>query len=698
MVKNIIPFLIFIFSIFYDNLNAQWYEVSGAIYDVCYINANTLIAAGEGGTIRKSIDNGASWKVIDSKISWDLYTINFVDENIGFISGQEGLIKTTDGGETWQVSYQEEFDLYYLVSWDGVYFVNKNIGYLVDNSSNTYKSTDGGNNWVYLCHYPVIKNDAGYVNQIFFKDENNGFMCYTPFGVDGNGSVYYTNNGAKSWNIYYDGGRYIQFVNDNVGFMLCLRNIIRKTIDGGNSWEEYKIGIDDFLVKINFVNEKIGYAVGLLGNILKTTDGGVTWVAQNSKINYSLNSIACDLNGNSCVAVGENATILKYNQKANVWDKISQSPPNNINLNKASFVNDTMALVAGSYGFYAKSGNGGATWSTYMLKKGVANLDINFTNARTGYMLTSEGCIYKTTDGGNVWDSLDINDAGNILKLYFYNDSFGFAFGNHTYKTVDGGKTWTNLPISLFDIQFLDDSTGFYLDHHHGQIYKSFDKGETWLYWDYPDCEPCTYTGKRICFVNSSVGYIADDVLFKTTDGGASWKTLQYTESNLEYCVALNFISENTGYLFTNYDYIYKTTDGGNTWTTEDYRYKNTYLTQMCVSKTDGIVVGQTGQIFMPASFNYKSNTIKRVEKELSVSPNPSKTNKVYINADLVSADIKQLEVWDLGGRLVLKEKLNTKNFPIELELPNYLNGIYVVHLIGEKSTYKPLKIILLPQ
>jgi hypothetical protein len=40
------------------NIKAQWYEVSGVINDVVYINSNSIIAVGFGGTIRKSTDKG----------------------------------------------------------------------------------------------------------------------------------------------------------------------------------------------------------------------------------------------------------------------------------------------------------------------------------------------------------------------------------------------------------------------------------------------------------------------------------------------------------------------------------------------------------------------------------------------------------------------------------------------------------------
>lgn len=57
-----------------------------------------------------------------------------------------------------------------------------------------------------------------------------------------------------------------------VGYGLVLRSI-----DGGKTWQPHNDLLGDFFQSIYFVTDKVGYIVGLNGGILKTTDSGTTW-------------------------------------------------------------------------------------------------------------------------------------------------------------------------------------------------------------------------------------------------------------------------------------------------------------------------------------------------------------------------------------------------------------------------------------
>ncbi len=157
--------------------------------------ANIMISHDAGETwISKSMNN-------DCKM---LFDIKMLDKNLGFacaatsedISQSNALIlKTTDGGITWQKVYQSTrpFETTWKVS-----FPTNKVGYVTIQSYNpdpnikqqrVAKTTDGGNTWTEI----NLVEDAGAREfGIGFIDENHGFVGTVSSGFE-------TKDGGKTW-------------------------------------------------------------------------------------------------------------------------------------------------------------------------------------------------------------------------------------------------------------------------------------------------------------------------------------------------------------------------------------------------------------------------------------------------------------------------------------------------------------------
>lgn len=110
------------------------------------------------------------------------------------------------------------------------------------------------------------------------------------------------------------------------------------------------------------------------------------------------------------------------------------------------------------------------------------------------------------------------------------------------------------------------------------------------LQWKKLDTEP--YAGKQddICFINKNEGWYVNGYgkIFKTTDGGQTWQKLLEQKGSFFRTIA--FIDNKTGFAGTvGTDYfpnvtdtipLYKTTDGGQTWKPVDY--KGPYVKGLC--------------------------------------------------------------------------------------------------------------------
>lgn len=177
-----------------------------AICGLDCVGTSTIYGCGAYFTpayIIKSTDSGTTWQYIDmSTYANALVEINFIDENIGFVAGNNAsggiILKTTDGGTTWAQILSSGtngdyiWKLQVLASNNNVIFgsvegTNPNPGRLA-------KSIDGGATWSFYTAPETIVQAVG------FLDENHGWMGghTTGFYETLNGGVTWTNTGVGS--------------------------------------------------------------------------------------------------------------------------------------------------------------------------------------------------------------------------------------------------------------------------------------------------------------------------------------------------------------------------------------------------------------------------------------------------------------------------------------------------------------------
>jgi photosystem II stability/assembly factor-like uncharacterized protein len=86
--------------------------------DIFFINPNIGFVVGYNGDIYKTIDSGKTWEKKNSGTTLHLFSVFFLDENVGFVSSQamggcldadcdkgSVLLKTTNGGDTWTKTF-----------------------------------------------------------------------------------------------------------------------------------------------------------------------------------------------------------------------------------------------------------------------------------------------------------------------------------------------------------------------------------------------------------------------------------------------------------------------------------------------------------------------------------------------------------------------------------------------------------------
>ncbi len=281
-------------------------EFIAKLQDISFIDSSKGFAIASG-YILKTEDGGTSWETDIWDDTYWFNDIDFYDSLSGIAVGMcdeffnctGGIVfKTTNGGESWDNLYTGGyFDVYGFFSHC---YVSRDIEF-IGGRDNILKSTDGGNTWNenYLGFYTQIYD-------IFFIDNIDGWAVGYP------STILKTIDGGETWNtITYETDfriyKNIWFLNDAMGFITDSENGLLKSTDGGLTWSETNYPGDDII----FTDSVKGW---MLGNnkIYRTTNRGETWeVVADVPSNFHSDEMAVKENKHFWVA-GENGIILKY--------------------------------------------------------------------------------------------------------------------------------------------------------------------------------------------------------------------------------------------------------------------------------------------------------------------------------------------------------------------------------------------------
>ena len=200
-----------------------------------------LTEAGAGGSIAKTTDGGATWRVQK--------TIKGPDRSGGFLDvacpsestcyalkrgARGGVWATSDGGATWarhELPGKSAQPVY-----EAIDFPTELVGWAVGSVGKIAKTTDGGVTWV-----AQVSGVRGRLHGLCFTSVDRGFVV------------------GKS-------------------------GVILSTQDGGSTWVRQASGTTSTLNAVDFVSDGEGWVVGeagwapeQAGTLLHTTDGGQTW-------------------------------------------------------------------------------------------------------------------------------------------------------------------------------------------------------------------------------------------------------------------------------------------------------------------------------------------------------------------------------------------------------------------------------------
>ncbi|MBI5219599.1 MAG: T9SS type A sorting domain-containing protein [Bacteroidia bacterium] len=239
---------------------------------------------------------------------------------------------------------------------------------------------------------------------------------------------------------------------------------------------------------------------------------------------------------------------------------------------------------------------------------------VYFTDANTGYAVSSGSNICKTTNGGTDW-VIQFSGSPNMSPLYsvyFTDANTGYAVGyNGTIiKTTNAGTNWTQLSYDsnylLFSVYFINTNTGFAVGSS-GKILKTTNAGTNWTAQTGGSSDDLL----SVYFTDANIGYAVggSGTIRKTTNGGTTWAA--QTSGTTKCLRSVYFTDANTGYVVGNTGTILKTSNAGTNWTEQTSGTTNTLFSVYFTDTNTGYAVGYTGTILktINAGTNWSAQT-----------------------------------------------------------------------------------------
>lgn len=504
------------------------------INDLVFLDDTHGFAIGDNGQLFETTDVGESWQAIECGVQFGLYKVVFVDSLKGFIfSENTNCLKTIDGGLTWVLEpLSPEIGSGYL---NDVYFVNDTAGFVYAVGS-IFKTTDAGNNWA-LVHTPSDAVEAKFA----FFDELHGIMSANTWGYST--KFLRTEDGGNTWNeipetwLPWWSTIALICLDQSTALTGGIFGMMYKSTDGGSSWQpkQYRL-ISRGIFEVQFLNENIGYILtdagdgGVAGiGIKKTIDGGNSWdfiYTTHHTSDLDFHFLTEDIGfGNTPDFYGE-MMLIKTTDGGGNWTEITTDF--SFTSTDIKFYDESNGLICGET-IVIRTTDGGLTWKGVTPASGVFSA-IEYRSANEVFIAGKSGqtTVFGSTDGGGTWQTYSPGNYGPAVDLALPDENtIVIATSSKIFKSVDNGLNWnestTSNPdfLEIRSLHFSSPTTGHAMGYgEFANMLKTTDGGDTWF-----PLETKTTSGLNAAwFFNDDEGFVfgANGIMLSTTTGGVT--------------------------------------------------------------------------------------------------------------------------------------------------------------------------------
>ena len=420
-------------------------HINGGIAFVSTTNG-IMFNNGTGGVIHVTKDGGDNWTDYPVTLplgltSKRMYCASAAKGTNTFVVGAYNNViwHSSDGGDNWTCISEYTFDLHRIVD---IQALDANKIIAASSASDILVTSDAGANW------DTLAVGTGQTCQaLAFTSLSNGmvFCGYAQEFKTSDGTTFVPFNewpGISWWGIGFPSERDVVLAAWGGGELSY-------SSDYGKTFtypDNYVSGYSGNIYELHFADANTGYFGGGSGMIKKTTDGGATWefkdnpMAQQS--NKHINMMYIAPNGD-IYAGGSSGILIKSTDGGETWDEIPTGTTQTIYDMRVLSNGD--ALIACGGGLLGK--NATAELDSFVVKQHTTRI-LRGLDERNGVVIVvaASGEIWKTTtdDLDTMVKVFDEPAANDMYGVAFVNDSTIYTVGRRgvSYYSVDTGETW----------------------------------------------------------------------------------------------------------------------------------------------------------------------------------------------------------------------------------------------------------------
>ncbi|WP_394836086.1 hypothetical protein LVJ94_04165 [Pendulispora rubella] len=353
------------------SLYNTWFHHVDHAGNVYSVGGQCSASSCTGVAIRKLVKGSSTWRTLTGAGLGDLQSVRAIATSPSnsltvYAIGSEGLYKSLDGGET-------------FASTGNTYLNYTSLTIDPNDPAVVYASAYDG---------PVKSTDGGRTFNPIVTGLHNIRVDRLAVGAGASPTIYA---------LAYPGG-------------------ILRSADGGRTWSSGNIGAK--AIATDPVHAGGAWIHSANGSIWRTTDGGTSWQEVSAK---GPDAVAMLSDGTNLWAADEHATAWKSTDGGKQWFVGGVGLPGNANALMLD-PKDPKTLYAATAKGFAKSTNGGASWSnsshcsktTIGPDRGLLSMAISGSYL---YMGATDGHLYVSTDRGETCQFNMIFGAGKISGL-----------------------------------------------------------------------------------------------------------------------------------------------------------------------------------------------------------------------------------------------------------------------------------------
>jgi photosystem II stability/assembly factor-like uncharacterized protein len=480
------------------------------------LDANTAVAVGDNGLILRTDNQGANWISAASGTTSALLDVSFADAMHGLAAAGVTLLRTSDGGFTWQQTPVPRIML-------AVDMISATAGVACGYDATIMYTSDGGASWsTGVTPVPAVAQLS--FTSVDFIDSLHGLVA-AESGIAGSPQHAF----LSMWYVTNDGGATWSSISpfNSIDYSIYDIHIPKEVIYLGSGQV-----IAGYFMQC-CTNTAFDYYP--IGEIVVSNDG-IT--SSHRRVTHSVNGVARNVDG-LVLGVGDNGLIIKRNPDG------------------------TYVRIGGTLhsGYAGGSASAFFNTSTGMVME---SDDYMFPTAYTGTVDTN---VARTSDGGKTWVTMTVQNVEWFDLAYLsINEICAVGItvdGRPTVmRSTNGGGSWIVAWSGAASRKALRaitavSSTRAVAVGDAGQMVV-IDNGIVT-----PVSSGTTASLNDVAFGSPVVGYaLAYSTMLRTSDGGATWSTVGPAPS----LTAVDFVNETRGIGVGEVSGIYRTLDGGTTW------------------------------------------------------------------------------------------------------------------------------------